>query len=105
LEIDSMIKTSFWSPEGTPISAEQFIKALFGDLPSLIKNEEELRKIWSLPSTRKKLLEALSEKGYSTTQLDELSKLVHGEDSDLFDVLSYIAYSKTLVPRLKRAER
>jgi type I restriction enzyme, R subunit len=105
LEIDSMIKTSFWSPDGNPISAEQFIKALFGDLPTLFKDEEELRKIWSLPSTRKKLLEALSEKGYSTTQLDELSKLVHGEDSDLYDVLSHIAYSRTLLPRVRRAER
>lgn len=105
LQIDSMIKTSFWSPEGTPISAEQFIKALFGDIPSLFKDEEELRKIWSLPSTRKKLLEALSEKGYSTAQLDELRRLVHGEDSDLYDVLSHIAYRKGLVPRIERAER
>ncbi|WP_372757884.1 EcoAI/FtnUII family type I restriction enzme subunit R [Mariniflexile sp.] len=105
LQIDSMIKTSFWSPEGTPISAEQFIKALFGDMPSLFKDEEELRKIWSLPSTRKKLLEALSEKGYSTTQLDELRKLVHGEDSDLYDVLSHVAYSVSMIPRTTRADR
>ena len=105
LQIDSMIKTSFWSPDGTPISAEQFIKALFGDIPSLFKDEEELRKIWSIPSTRKKLLEALSEKGYSTAQLDELRKLVHGEDSDLYDVLSHVAYSKSLVPRVERAQR
>ena len=105
LQIDSMIKTSFWSPDGTPISAEQFIKTLFGDIPSLFKDEEELRKIWSIPSTRKKLLEALSEKGYSTAQLDELRKLVHGEDSDLYDVLSHVAYSKSLVPRVERAQR
>jgi type I restriction enzyme R subunit len=31
--------------------------------------------------------------------------LIHGEDSDLFDVLNYIAYSKDLVPRLERATR
>jgi len=104
-QIDSMIKTSFWSPDGKPISHDQFIKNLFGDMPSLFKNEEELRKIWSLPDTRKKLLEELSEKGYSITQLEELSKIVHGEDSDLFDVLNYIAYHKELVPRLERAER
>ena len=35
----------------------------------------------------------------------KLRKLVHGEDSDLFDVLSYVAYHKDLVPRLERAER
>ena len=78
---------------------------LFGDLPSLFKNEAHLRKIWSLPDTRKKLLEELSEKGYSYTQLEDLRKLVHGEDSDLFDVLSYVAYHIDMVPRLKRAER
>ena len=31
--------------------------------------------------------------------------MVHGEDSDLFDVLVYIAYHRDLVPRIKRAER
>ena len=104
-EIDSMVRTSFWSSSGTPISAQEFIKQLFGDLPKFFKSEDELRKIWSLPSTRKKLLTELSEKGYTSTQLEDLRNLIHGEDSDLFDVLSYIAYHKDLVPRLKRAER
>ncbi|GJM32388.1 MAG: type I restriction endonuclease subunit R [Saprospiraceae bacterium] len=104
-ELDAMVKTSFWSPEGRPISATQFIEQLFGDIPTLFKDEEQLRKIWSLPDTRKKLLEELSEKGYSQPQLEDLQKLVHGQDSDLFDVLIYIAYHKDLVPRLERAER
>ena len=104
-EIDSMIKTSFWSPSGKPISSTEFIKQLFGDLPEFFKSESELRKIWSLPSTRKKLLTELSEKGYTKSQLEDLRKLIHGEDSDLFDVLSYIAYHKGLVPRLERAGR
>jgi len=104
-ELDSMVKTSFWSPDGKPISAQQFVKKLFGDLPSLVKTEEELRKVWSVPSTRKKLLEELKEKGYSEEQLEDLRKVIHGEESDLFDVLSYIAYHKNLVPRIDRAER
>jgi len=104
-ELDSMVKTSFWSPEGKPISATQFIERLFGDIPSLFKNEEGLRKLWSLPDTRKKLLEELHEKGYTYAQLEDLRKMVHGEDSDLFDVLAYVAYHTDLVPRLQRAER
>ena len=104
-EIDSMVKTSFWSPTGKPISSTEFIKQLFGDLPEFFKNESELRKIWSLPSTRKKLLTELSEKGYTNSQLEDLRNLIHGEDSDLFDVLSYVAYHKDLVPRLERATR
>lgn len=104
-ELDSMVKTSFWSPEGKPISGAEFIQLLYGDLPSLFTSEEELRKIWSLPDTRKKLLEELSEKGYSHSQLKDLQELVRGKDCDLFDVLSYVAYHKELVPRLERAEK
>lgn len=104
-ELDSMMKTSFWSPDGKPISAEEFVKRLFGDLPQFFNSEEELRRIWSIPTTRKRLLEELSEKGYSQTQLQDLRKIVHGEDSDLFDVLAYIAYHRDLVPRLERAQR
>ncbi|GAB5419136.1 MAG: DEAD/DEAH box helicase family protein [Crocinitomicaceae bacterium] len=104
-EIDSMTKTSFWSPSGKPISSAEFIEQLFGDLPEFFKSESELRKIWSLPSTRKKLLTELSEKGYTNSQLEDLRNLIHGEDSDLFDVLSYVAYHKDLVPRLERAGR
>ncbi|MDE0472347.1 MAG: helicase-related protein, partial [Ekhidna sp.] len=104
-ELDSMVKTTFWSPTGTPISAEQFVEQLFGDIPGFFVNEEELRKIWSLPDTRNKLLEELREKGYTQEQLDDLKKLVRGEDSDLFDVLNYVAYHRDLVPRLKRAKK
>jgi type I restriction enzyme R subunit len=104
-ELDSMVKTSFWDPSGKPISAQQFIRNLFGELPSLFSNENELRKIWSLPDTRKRLLEELGEKGYTGTQLNDLRKMVHGEDSDLFDVLAFVAYHRELVPRLERAEK
>ena len=103
-EFDSMRKTSFWSPDGKPISAVDFLNQLFTDLPSFFKSEEELRKIWILPNTRKRLLEELSEKGYSPAQLEELSSIVHGEESDLFDVLAYVAYHREIVPRLERAE-
>jgi superfamily II DNA or RNA helicase len=104
-EIDSMVSTSFWSPSGKPISAQEFIEQLFGDLPGFFKNEAELRKLWSQPGTRKKLLEELNEKGYTHAQLEDLRKLVHGEDSDLYDVLGYVAYHKDLVPRLDRAAK
>jgi len=104
-EIDSTVKTSFWNPSGKPISASEFMNQLFGDLPVFFKSEEELRKLWSLPSTRKKLLTELEEKGYSNAQLEDLRDLIHGQESDLFDVLSYVAYHKQLVPRLERAGR
>ncbi|PCJ18926.1 MAG: restriction endonuclease subunit R [Candidatus Cloacimonadota bacterium] len=104
-ELDSMVKTTFWDPSGKPISASNFMDKLFKDLPNLFKNEAELRKLWSLPDTRKKLLQELSDRGYANAQLDDLRKMIHGEDSDLYDILNYIAYHKTLVPRIDRSKQ
>lgn len=60
--IQHMMMTSFWHPDGTPMSAQQFMELLFGKLPEFFKNETELRAIWSVPSTRAKLLAGLAEK-------------------------------------------
>tara|TARA_E500000178_G_scaffold333072_1_gene367602 strand:+ start:534 stop:692 length:159 start_codon:yes stop_codon:yes gene_type:complete len=38
--------------------------------------------------------------GYSEDQLEELRKLVDGEESDLYDVLSYVAFHTDLIPRI-----
>lgn len=105
LDLDSMVKTSFYSPDGKPMSADEFIKKLFAEIPKFFQSEEELRRIWSLPDTRKRLLEELSENGYSMAQLEELKKLVKAQNADLYDVLAYIAYHSEIVPRLERATK
>jgi type I restriction enzyme R subunit len=51
-----MTATSFWSADGTPMSAAQFLESLYGALPEFFKDEDELRAIWSDPGTRKALL-------------------------------------------------
>lgn len=104
-EIDITVKTTFWGADGKQVSSEEFINQLFGDIPTLFKDEDELRKLWSMPETRKRLLQELSDKGYTENQLHDLTRLIHGEDCDLFDVLGYIAYHKNLVPRLERAAK
>ena len=101
-EIIHSIKTSFWSPEGKPLSAVEFVERLFGDIPQLFKNEDELRTIWSRPDTRKALLEGLAEKGYGDEQLTEISRLVEAEKSDLYDVLAYLAYAIKPISRKDR---
>ena len=53
--IQHMMVTSFWHPDGTPMSAQQFLEMLFGKLPDFFKNEDELRALWSRPDTRAKL--------------------------------------------------
>ncbi len=89
-EIQSMISTSFWSADGRPVSAEEFLNNLFGELPNLFKSEEELRTLWSYPTTRRTLLEKLDEAGFGKEELHTLQKLIDAEKSDLFDVLEYV---------------
>jgi type I restriction enzyme R subunit len=89
-EIQHMISTSFWSADGKPISAEEFLNNLFGELPKLFKDEEELRKLWGNPLTRKILLENLDAAGFPKGDLLTLQRLVDMEKSDLYDVLEYV---------------
>jgi len=89
-DIQHMMSTSFWSADGKPISAEEFLNNLFGTLPELFKSEDELRKIWSNPLTRKTLLQQLDDAGYGKDELSALQRLIDAEKSDLFDVLEYV---------------
>jgi type I restriction enzyme, R subunit len=100
--IQHRIATSFWSPDGQPMTAAEFVERLFGDIPELFKNEDELRLLWSRPDTRKALLEGLAEKGYGDEQLTEISRLIDAEKSDLYDVLAYIAYAAEPISRCDR---
>ena len=100
--IQHMMVTSFWHPDGTPMSAQQFMELLFGKLPEFFKDEAELRALWSLPDTRAKLLERLAEKGFGKEQMAEMQKIIDAERSDLFDVLAHVAYA---LPPLSREDR
>ncbi len=100
--IQHMMATSFWHPDGTPMSAQQFMEALFGKLPEFFHNEDELRLLWSYPATRRKLLDGLAEKGFGHEQMTEMQRFIDAEKSDLFDVLAHVAYA---LPPLTREER
>ena len=101
--IQHMMATTFWHPDGTPMSAQQFMELLFGKLPEFFKDEAELRAIWSAPETRKKLLQGLAEKGFGGEQLSEMQKIIDAEKSDIFDVLAHVAYALPPVTREVRA--
>ena len=102
-EIQAMMSTTFWHPDGKPMSAQQFLEALFGKLPEFFASEAELRALWSRPDTRAKLMAGLAEKGFGDEQLAEMQKLISAEQSDLFDVLAYVAYLLLPVTREERA--
>jgi type I restriction enzyme, R subunit len=100
--IQHMMATTFWHPDGKPMSAKQFMEMLFGKIPDFFKDEAELRTLWSAPDTRAKLLQGLAEKGFGQEQMAEMQKIIDAEKSDLFDVLAHIAYA---LPPLTREER
>ena len=102
--IQHMASTSFWGPDGKPISPAQFIEKLFGELPELFKDEDELRELWGQPDTRKALMQGLGERGYGEAELNEVAKLIEAKKSDLFDVLAYIAFALEPLSRKERVE-
>jgi len=103
--IQHMLVTSFWHPDGRPMSSQQFIELLYGQLPEFVKDEAELRELWSAPDTRRKLLQGLEEKGFGADQLAEMQRIIEAENSDLFDVLAHVAYALPPIPRQERAEQ
>ena len=103
--IQHMMVTTFWHPDGTPMSAQQFLELLFGKLPEFFHNEAELRSIWSVPETRARLLQGLAEKGFGAEQMAEMQRIIDAENSDLFDVLAHVAYAMAPLTREERAAR
>jgi type I restriction enzyme R subunit len=102
-QLQHMTATSFWSADGRPMSAAQFLESLFGALPEFFKDEDELRRLWSDPDTRRKLLAGLADKGFGREPLAEMQKVIEAENSDLFDVLAYVSFAAPPVSRADRA--
>jgi type I restriction enzyme R subunit len=97
--------TSYWHPDGTPMTSQKFLEMLFGELPSFFKEEDDLRELWSKPDTRAALLKGLEEKGFGASQLEEMQRIIDAQHSDLYDVLAYIRFASQPETREERAER
>ena len=104
-QIQHMASTLFYGPDGKPISAEEFLRILFGKLPEFFTSEEQLRAIWSTPSTRKALLENLSDAGFGKEELRAMQSLIDADNSDLFDVLEYISFANQPITRELRVAK
>ncbi len=102
--IQYIASTTYWSPEGKPISAVEFLKRLFGDLKGIVADEDHLRSVWSYPDNREHFFDQLSDRGYDSDRLNDIRGLVDAPDSDLFDVLSYILFTNSPKTRHERAE-
>jgi type I restriction enzyme R subunit len=104
-EFQHMTSKMFYSVDGTPMSLTEFIQSLFNtlEMPDLFKNEDELRAIWSVPSTRAQLLKQLEDAGFPTSELISIQELIDAQNSDLFDVLEFVKYALKPVTRKTRA--
>lgn len=104
-QIKHISSAMYWSPEGKPITAKEFVERMFDDLPQFFENENKLREIWSDPTTREKLLSDLSEAGYDAERLDSMKELIDAQESDVYDVLAFVAYAAETRTRRERVER
>ncbi|NII11739.1 type I restriction endonuclease subunit R [Oleiagrimonas sp. C23AA] len=101
-QIRYLTATTYWSPDGRPVTAQEFMQQLFGDLESLVASEDQLRTLWSDPERREAFIQRLTELGYDADRLNDMRRLIDAPNSDIFDVLAYVRF--TLAP-LARAER
>ena len=104
-QFQHMTSKMFYSVDGKPISLTEFIESLFNtlEMPDLFKNEDELRAIWAVPSTRMNLLKQLEAAGFPTSELVSIQELIDAQNSDLFDVLEFVKYALKPITRTNRA--
>ena len=103
--IQHMSVTTFWGPDGKQISAKEFLDRLYGELPELFKDEDELRAVWSRPDTRRAVLDSLAEKGFGRDQMEEMKRIIDAENSDIFDVLTYVRFALPTITREDRVRK
>lgn len=95
----------FWSPDGRPVPAQDFIKEMYGRLPEFYSSIDDLQQQWANPMTRETLLNKLAQAGYDEEVLGRIRHIIDADDSDLLDVLEYISYAVSPIERKQRAER
>ena len=86
------------------LTIEEYIKRLFGMLPTFLDGEEDLRERWSQPESRQQLLDVLEESGFPEDKLEMTRRFLELEQCDMLDVLAFLAYNTTPMERQRRAE-
>ena len=95
----------FFDANCQPVSAEDFIKEMFGNMPELFSSLDDLKEKWSSPKTREELLAKLADAGYSKETLENIRTVIDAEDSDILDVLEYVTYNIEPINRTERVEK
>lgn len=95
----------FWGVEGKPVSVEEFLNSMFGQMPNFYTSIEDLREKWCSPKTREELLDKMSEAGYDKDVLNSIRTLIDADGSDLLDVFEYISFNVEPIQRKERVQR
>lgn len=90
-----------YSTNGQGIYGIDMLTGVEGELAQYPTPDE----LWNrtFPDTRKALLAGLAEKGFSKGHLAEMQQIMEAQNSDLFDVLAYVAFALQPVTREERA--
>ena len=97
------IEVRYVGEDGKPLTATEFLEKLIGALPSLYESEQSLREIWSKPETREELLGRMGKMRFDDEQLQTLREMFNAVDSDIFDILTHISFSKDIMTRHQRS--
>jgi type I restriction enzyme R subunit len=98
------VEIRYIDENGRPLSAQQFIERLMEKLPGLFSSADDLRETWSDPDEREALLQRLAQAGFDAEQLATLRRMFAAEQSDLFDLLAFLAFEQPMETRRARAE-
>ena len=90
--------------DGKLITLKEFVNVLVDNetLPKFFKDDEDLRRQWQNPETRKALLEKMEHDGFSLDKLLKVQEMLNYEKCDLLDVLEYLAYQTSPIEREQR---
>jgi len=98
------VETRYIDEHGKPLTIQEFVERLLNQLPGLFNSIDELRKTWSDPDLRDILLGKLRNAGFDNDQLKSLRRMFEAEDSDMFDLLAFLAFEQPMTTRHFRAD-
>ena len=98
------VETRYIDEHGKPLTIQEFVERLLNQLPGLFNSIDELRKTWSDPDQRDMLLGKLRNVGFDNDQLKSLRRMFEAEDSDMFDLLAFLAFEQPMTTRHSRAD-
>ncbi|OIN83725.1 EcoAI/FtnUII family type I restriction enzme subunit R [Francisella sp. TX07-6608] len=98
------IETSYVGVDGRPIATQEYLEQLIGVLGKYCQNNEQaLKDAWANPKHRQTLLDKLEEMLSFGQNIENIKAIFKAKDSDIYDVLNHLVFSKDIITREQRA--